>query len=207
MFANDRKPLNRPFLAVATPPGVRAPGAAAPVRGGARAPIPARPTPALAPAPTGEILLVQGQWHFGPAPAKLRTLLGSCVGVTLWHPGRRIGGMCHYLLPTRRRAPSQALDARYGDEALALLAQAIARIGAQPSEFVAHLYGGADTMPDQVGVKTNIGERNIEHGFQAIDALGLQLEGVDVGENMPRTVALDIATGVVTMRRCGGPST
>jgi chemotaxis protein CheD len=151
-----------------------------------------------------DTLLVQGQWHFGPAPGRLRTLLGSCVGVTLWHPRRRLGGMCHYLLPDRRRQPGAALDARYGDEAIELLAQAIARTGARPNEFIAHLYGGADTMPDRTGVKLNIGERNIERGFSAIDQLGLQLEGVDVGDNVPRTVMLDLATGEVHMRRGNG---
>ena len=150
-------------------------------------------------------LLVQGQWHFGPGPGRLRTLLGSCVGVTLWHPKRRLGGMCHYLLPDRRRPAGVELDARYGDEALELLACEIARAGSRPSEFIAHLYGGADTLPDRLGSKLNVGERNIERGFVAIDELGFQLEGVDVGDNVPRTVCLDLATGEVTMRRGAVP--
>jgi len=163
---------------------------------------PPRPMPPpLAP----DKLLVQGQWHFGPAPGRLRTLLGSCVGVTLWHPKRRLGGMCHFLLPDRRRPAGAELDGRYGDEALALLAREIARAGSRPSEFIAHLYGGADTLPDRLGIKLNVGERNIERGFVAIDELGFQLEGVDVGDNVPRTVCLDLATGEVTMRRGAVP--
>jgi chemotaxis protein CheD len=31
----------------------------------------------------------------------IRTVLGSCVSITLWHPVKRVGGMCHFLLPTR----------------------------------------------------------------------------------------------------------
>ncbi|MFM2120003.1 MAG: hypothetical protein RL722_1471, partial [Pseudomonadota bacterium] len=52
-----------------------------------------------------ELLILPGQLWFGPGGERapvLRTLLGSCVAVTLWHPGRQLGGMCHYLLPARQ---------------------------------------------------------------------------------------------------------
>jgi chemotaxis protein CheD len=55
---------------------------------------------------------------------------------------------------------------------------------------VAHLYGGADTMSGSARLKFNIGERNIEQGWSLIDHYGFQLDGVDVGEDMPRMVAL-----------------
>jgi chemotaxis protein CheD len=160
----------------------------------------ARPLPGAA-GRSGERFLLPGQWHFSTTPAQMRTLLGSCVGVTLWHPARCIGGMCHFLLPSRRRSGGEALDGRYGDEAIELLLQHIVRAGTRPADYIAHLYGGADTMPDQAGVKLNVGERNIEQGWTLIDRHGFQLENVDVGETVPRTVTLDVASGEVTMRR------
>jgi chemotaxis protein CheD len=152
------------------------------------------------------MLLLPGELWFGqssPQGPRLRTLLGSCVAVTLWHPTRKLGGMCHYMLPERKRDPSEPRDGRYGVEALSMLADAITRAGASPREFVAHLYGGADTMPDEAASKLNIGERNIELGWTLLDHYGFELVGVDVGENMPRTVTLDLASGEVTMRRGG----
>ena len=50
-------------------------------------------------------------------------------------------------------------------------------------------------------VKLNIGERNIEQGWTLIDKYGFQLDGVDVGDNVPRTVMLDCGTGTVEIRR------
>ncbi len=150
---------------------------------------------------SGERFLMPGQLDFGRAPLRMRTLLGSCVAVTVWHPQRRIGGMCHFLLPSRKRLPNQAPDGRYGDEALEWMMQAIAKAGTRPQDYVAHLYGGADTMSEATGVKLNIGERNIEQGWTLIDRHGLQLENVDVGDFIPRTVTLDLATGEVEMRR------
>jgi chemotaxis protein CheD len=157
------------------------------------------------PAAAGDhLVLMPGQMHFGAVAASVRTLLGSCVAVTLWHPTRRIGGMCHYLLPTRNRAVGVASDGRYGDEAIEAMVSLLRKAGTEPSDYQAHLYGGADTMPDATGVKFNVGERNIEQGFTLMDRYGFQIQGVDVGEDMPRSVHLVLATGAVEMRRSLG---
>ncbi|MEK8033730.1 chemotaxis protein CheD [Ideonella sp. DXS29W] len=149
----------------------------------------------------GEALfLMPGEWYFGREAMSVRTLLGSCVAVTLWHPVKQMGGMCHYLLP-ERRGPAGAPDGRYGIEAIELLVQRLKRAGTQPDEYVAHLYGGADTMPDATGVKLNVGERNIETGWTLIDKYGFQLDGVDVGDHIPRNVTLHLASGEVHVKR------
>ena len=158
--------------------------------------------------PAGAVLLMPGQLWFGVGAAggagatRVSTLLGSCVAITLWHPRRRIGGMCHYLLPARRRAAGVPPDGRYGDEAFGMLVDVIAQAGTDPRDYEAHLYGGADTLPDRAGARFDIGERNIEQGWTLIDRHGLQLVGVDVGDRVPRHVALDLQSGEVAMRRC-----
>lgn len=151
--------------------------------------------------PGDHLVLMPGQMHFGGPAATLRTLLGSCVAVTLWHPQRRIGGMCHYLLPSRTRRAGEPDDGRYGDEALATMVQMLRQAGTDPADYQAHLYGGADTMPEGTNLRFNVGERNIEQGWSLIDRFGFQLQGVDVGEDVPRSVTLTLATGEVEMRR------
>ena len=145
--------------------------------------------------------LMPGQMHFGGKAASLRTLLGSCLAVTLWHPTRKLGGMCHFLLPTRQRKPGEPLDGRYGDEALEAMVALLRAVRTEPSEYQAHLYGGADTMPEGTSLKFNVGERNIEQGFSLVDRYGFEISGVDVGEDVPRTVTLTLETGLVDMRR------
>lgn len=171
----------------------------------ARAPVlPTLPPWQVQAAAGQSVILMPGQMAFTTAAAQLRTLLGSCVSITLWHPDRRIGGMCHYLLPQRARRSGEALDGRFGDEAVHVMVERLTRLGTQPSEYVAHLYGGADTLPQGTTTKFNVGERNIEFGWKLIDRYGFQLEGVDVGEDVPRTVSIDLATGVVDMKRGAG---
>lgn len=158
----------------------------------------------LADTPGEHLVLLPGHVYFGAQAASVRTLLGSCVAVTLWHPRHRVGGMCHFLLPSRGARPADGPDGRYGDEALETLANCVRSVGCDPRDFEAHLYGGADTLPDGVGKKFNIGERNIEQAWRLIDQHGYPLCGVDVGEDIPRTVMLTLATGEVQMRRCEG---
>jgi len=79
------------------------PGAAP--RPATRSPVRAEPTIAgwRSAQPGQALMLMPGELHFGGEVQSLKTLLGSCVALTLWHPKRRIGGMCHFLLPSRQR--------------------------------------------------------------------------------------------------------
>jgi chemotaxis protein CheD len=142
--------------------------------------------------------------YFGGRAASIRTLLGSCLSITLWHPQKKVGGMCHFLLPSRQRKASDSLDGRYGDEAMEAMVEMLSLTGTKPPEYSAHLYGGADTMPEGGGLRFNVGERNIEQGWKLVDQYGFQLEGIDVGEDVPRTVTLTLASGEVDMKRGTG---
>ena len=154
--------------------------------------------------PGQHIVLMPGQMHIGTHVGSVRTLLGSCVAITLWHPARRIGGMCHFLLPSRTRRAGEPADGRYGDEAVAAMVASLQALRAAPEDCVAHLYGGADTMSGVSTARFNIGERNIEQGWTLIDRYGFRLDGVDVGEDIPRMVSLSLGNGTVAMRRGTG---
>lgn len=156
----------------------------------------------MPPARLGDhLVLMPGQLYFGSKAASARTLLGSCVAITLWHPQRRIGGMCHYLLPSRKGPQPAQPEGRFGEEALAMMVRWLRMADTEPKEFEAHLYGGADTQPGSARSEMGIGERNIEVGWQLIDQYGFNLQAVDVGENIPRNVLMNLRTGEVDMRR------
>ncbi len=160
----------------------------------------AAPAQRAAPPPQ-EIMLMPGELFFGTGVPLLRTLLGSCVAVTLWNPRRQVGGMCHYLLPSRTRVPNQPRDGKFGEEAIGMLVDALLRAGTKPPDYEVHLYGGADTMPSLERSMRYVGERNIEIGWKLIDQFGFNLVGVDVGENVPRNVRMSLVTGEVQMSR------
>ncbi|TWI54858.1 chemotaxis protein CheD [Pseudomonas duriflava] len=123
-----------------------------------------------------EVYLRPGELHFGGADTRIHTLLGSCVALVFWHPHRLLGGMCHFLLPTRSKAPltRSQLDGHYGDEALALLLQSIQNVGAHPSEFTLRIFGGGNMFPGIArNEKDHIGLQNVKAAKRLLQAHGL----------------------------------
>ena len=140
-----------------------------------------------------EVYLHTGEWYFGDENTRIKTLLGSCVSFTLWHPERRIGGMCHYMLPTRgARSHRGELDGKYGDEALELLRHQIEKEGTRPREYVARVFGGG-SMLDISGI--NLCERNVETARELIKHYGFRVGGECLGGIGHRNVVFDIWSG------------
>ncbi|MBN2994127.1 chemotaxis protein CheD, partial [Pseudomonas cedrina subsp. fulgida] len=95
-----------------------------------------------------EVVLAPGQVSFATRPTRLRTLLGSCVAFTFWHPQRLFGGMCHFMLPARLRG-NQPLDGKYADEALELLLRHARANGTRKQDYQVKVFGGGQMFPAQ----------------------------------------------------------
>jgi len=151
-----------------------------------------------------EIFLQPGEWYFGDAGTRIRTTLGSCVAFTIWHPTKRLGGMCHYMLPARGRAASE-LDGRYADEALRLLQREARRAGTRLKDYEVKLFGGANML----ALKTAAGSvpvRNVATGRALVEQYGLKVKAECLGGEGYRQLIFDIATGDVWVRRGGTPN-
>jgi len=154
-----------------------------------------------APAEFMEIFLQPGECYFSDADTRLRTLLGSCVSITMWHPARKLGGMCHYLLPTRIGQEQQTLDARYGDEALFLLLREARQLGCRPRDFHFKVFGGARMIErEECGGRPDVGTNNIRQAMEMLADLGIHAHGQDVGGCCARTIMLDNWSGDVWVR-------
>ncbi len=147
-----------------------------------------------------ERFLLPGEWHFGSG-GRIRTLLGSCVAVTFWHPALRMGGMCHFVLPTSGGAPSRDLDGRYGDQAVALMVAAAQRTTPRLLEYRVGLYGGGrmfDGLPRED--VHDVGQRNIEAAHRLLAQHGLLISDRHCGGPGHRNIALDLDNGAVCVR-------
>ena len=107
----------------------------------------------------GTVYLRPGELFVGQAN-RIFTLLGACVAITLWHPARRIGGMCHFMLPARPVLGHHNPDGRYGDESFQMLCEAARNEGAPPEDCEFRVFGGADLVGSQ-SMLDNLGTRNV----------------------------------------------
>jgi chemotaxis protein CheD len=142
------------------------------------------------------VVLHPGDLYFGDA-VQIGTLLGSCVAIALWHPRRRIGGMCHYLVPSRGKAAAgQALSGRYADEAMRLLLHHVYRHCTRPAEYQVGMFGGGYQFPTAwCGNATDVPRMNVVAGHRLLSEAGFVLNARHVGGLGFRQVTLDLATG------------
>jgi len=143
------------------------------------------------------VTLNPGDFHFGGGHTRISTLLGSCISIALWHPRRRIGGMCHYMLAERRinlKRSHPPPDGRYADDAIAWFLQRMAEAGTRPGEYQAKLFGGGN-MFGCGGDSMEIGSRNIEHGRALLAANHMTLIAEHVGGNGRRKLHFDLRSG------------
>lgn len=153
--------------------------------------------------PLKSVLLDPGDFHFGGGNTRISTLLGSCISITLWHPRKRIGGMCHYMLternPHRASAAGAALDGRYASEAFALFLQHVEAAGTHPREYQAKLFGGGNMFDGGVSGKMDIGPRNIEYGRRLLAANNIALMAEHVGGSGRRKLHFELWSGDVLL--------
>lgn len=156
-------------------------------------------------APQVSIFLSPGEHFVGDARHRVRTLLGSCVSITLWQPERRVGAMSHFLLAERgaqRGNAPRELDGRYGTEALQLMLQGLAKLGVAPSQCEAKLFGGGDMFAGHgAGTPASVGRRNGDAAHGLLGEHGIRLVAHSLFGNGHRKIEFDIATGDVWARQ------
>ncbi len=148
-----------------------------------------------------DIFLLPGKFYFAEAPLCIQTLLGSCVAITMWHPQRRIGGMCHYMLPSREVRGHQ-LNGKYADETMRMFEQEAQRYNTKLQEYQIKLFGGGSmfTYPHSQQRHINIAKNNVAMAHKLLDKYGLQFTAQDLGRSGYRNVIFDLSSGDVWVK-------
>lgn len=129
--------------------------------------------------------------------------LGSCVGITLYDPVIKLGGLLHIMLP-KAATPDQAKQTpfKFADSGVGEMLRKMAAFGGVKRRYICKIAGGAQ-MFQMTGPVGNIGERNIESVKEQLMAEHIQIQGEDLGKNYARTMLMDVSTGVVKIRTMG----
>ena len=139
------------------------------------------------------------------APDSLTTLgLGSCIGLTLYDPAIKLGGMVHYMLPDSTKLKNNGNIAKFGDTGIKELYRQMVAKGASPRRMVAKIAGGAK-MFEVSGLSNvgHVGERNTEEAKLILAELKIPLIAEDTGLNYGRTVELNCENGEFYIRAVG----
>ncbi len=129
--------------------------------------------------------------------------LGSCIGVAIYDPSVRVGGLLHFMLPESNLDPIKAKNNpfMFADTGIPALFKAAYKLGAKKQRIKVMVVGGAQIL-DQQGF-FNIGKRNDLATRKIFHKNNVFIDYRDVGGNVNRTVRLSIKDGEATMKVSG----
>lgn len=137
--------------------------------------------------------------------AVLSTLgLGSCLGITAYDPGAKIGGLLHAMLPdSQRHRASDPITAMYLDLAVPALLESLVRLGANLRQLQFKIFGGAQIL--ESNEYFSIGRQNIEMMKRLVTHYRLNVAAWDVGGQSNRSIELYLSNGRVLLRMPSRP--
>lgn len=138
-------------------------------------------------------------------PNSITTLgLGSCVGIVLYDPVKKISGMAHIMLPDSTKVRNNSNIAKFADTGLDELLKQVIAAGAQKSALVAKIAGGAQMFAFSSQSDTlRVGDRNVEAVKAKLKSLGIRIIAEDTGDSYGRTIEFYPESGDLLIKAVG----
>jgi len=129
--------------------------------------------------------------------------LGSCIGLVVYDPATRVGGILHYMLPESSIDKSKARKNpfMFADTGIPRLFKATYQYDAKKNRMKVYVFGGAQIL-DQSGF-FNIGKRNYMALKKMFFKNKVLIDKEQVGGEVNRTVRLEIKTGEIFVKTSG----
>ncbi|HHZ19908.1 MAG TPA: chemotaxis protein CheD [Firmicutes bacterium] len=132
--------------------------------------------------------------------------LGSCVGVCMYDPLIKLGGMAHIMLPDSSQARELSNPGKFADTAIPALLELMEKNGALRRRLIVKIVGGAQMFSISGNdPRLNIGSRNVTAVEEALAKYGLKIAARSVGGNLGKTITLDTETGIVNVKTFNCP--
>ena len=130
--------------------------------------------------------------------------LGSCLGVAVYDPWVKVGGLLHFMLPDSSLDSSKAKEkpAMFADTGIPLLFKSCYRLGAEKKRMIVKIAGGANILDSANHFR--IGQKNITALRKIFWKNNVLIDGEDIGKDNHRTVQLGISTGRVVVKSPNG---
>jgi len=131
--------------------------------------------------------------------------LGSCLGIVVWDPVAKVGGLLHAMLPSSDSdgARAQREPARFVDSGVSALFRASYALGARKERMITRAVGGAAMAAEGRPDRFQIGKRNHLALRSVLWKAGVLLGDADVGGHQSRTVWFHVGSGEIAIRSGG----
>ncbi len=146
-----------------------------------------------------------GEMRIARSPDSLAVYgIGSCIIVTLYDPGNKIGGIVHVMLPDSSGLDKSVINPiKFADLAVPALFKALKDEGAMNSGLSAKVIGGSEMFPPTEDFENNIGRDNAVAVKKALKKLHLPIISEDIGGRRGRSLEFDLESGIVRLSILG----
>lgn len=141
-------------------------------------------------------------YKVGRGPATIISYgLGSCIGISMYDPQAKVGGLLHIMLPDSKQSRASENPAKFADTGLPLMLGDLLQLGASRSRLVAKMAGGAQMFAFANATDImRVGLRNAEAAKKILQELKIRLIAEDTGGTYGRTVQIDLETGIYRVK-------
>jgi chemotaxis protein CheD len=144
--------------------------------------------------------ILPGEYHVTQRDEVVVTVLGSCVSACVRDRTSGIGGMNHFMLPEQGSADTAwGQSTRFGVNAMEVLLNELAKLGASRMSLEAKVFGGGAVMKGTVG--THVGQRNAEFVLRFMKTEGIAVVADDLLDIYPRKVYFFPRSGRVLVKK------
>jgi chemotaxis protein CheD len=153
------------------------------------------------------VYLQPGEIFISDKPVVVKTVLGSCISVTMFNSRLRLGAICHGLLPECDKMNGCNCDSdeaiRYVDCSIINMLEQFHSFGILNGEIEVKMFGGADMFKPIRGKpnRMNVGKQNIKAAFKVMGDANLRLIASDIGGPSGRALIFVPNTGEVFLKR------
>lgn len=133
------------------------------------------------------------------APDRIRTVIGSCIGIAIYDRVAKIGGLAHIILPDSNQGSGD--PGKFADTATDMLIERMVDAGADRKRLVAKITGGASMFGNEPSL--GLGERNAQAVHDRLLHHAIRLAASATGGTKGRKMMLDPATGTVYVEIIG----
>lgn len=130
--------------------------------------------------------------------------LGSCIGVVIYDPMKKIAGMAHIMLPSSQEIKNNANKLKFADSCIDLMMEDLMKKRVSKSALKAKMAGGAQMFSVSLNSDTmNVGKRNALAVKEKLKSLGIPVVAEDIYGNCGRTIRFNCSTFELSIKSIG----
>lgn len=153
------------------------------------------------------LYLKPAEMYMADRPSIVKTVLGSCISITMFNHRLKVGAICHGMLPHCRKKTECnggcAECFKYVDCSFKHMLERFKSLGIDHREIEIKLFGGSDMFITGSGERETVGAQNTKTALRMIRKERLNLSKSDTGGSQGRKIFFYTHTGEIFLKRLG----